>query len=78
MEQHQGTSRYFSGRTYRILSGLFGLFLAGVGVYAVFYGVIHPLLRAGIGLLIATVGAETVWSAIQGRQSWLARSGPLI
>lgn len=70
--------RYFSGSVYRVLSGVFGLFLVGVGICVVFFGVVGPLARIGLGLLIALLGAETVWSAIQSRQSWLAKLGPFV
>ncbi len=76
MKDDQDISRYFSGSIYRVLSGLFGLFLTGLGVYVVFFGVVDPLIRTVIGLFITLLGAETFWSAIQSRQSWLAKLGP--
>lgn len=76
MKDEQDINRYFSGRIYRVLSGLFGIFLTVVGVYVVFFGVVEPLLRIVIGLVIALLGAETVWAAIQSKQSWLAKLGP--
>ena len=78
MKDKQDINRYFSGSIYRILSGLFGVFLTAVGVYVVFFGVVEPLIRVGLGLLIAVLGAETIWSAIRSKQSWLARLGPFI
>ena len=78
MTDKQDINRYFSGSIYRILSGLFGVFLTAVGIYVVFFGVVEPLIRVGLGLLIAVLGAETIWSAIRSRQSWLARLGPFI
>lgn len=74
----QGANRYFSGSVYRVLSGLFGLFLTGLGIYVVFFGVVDPLIRIGAGLLIALLGADAVWSAIQSKQSWLAKLGPFV
>ena len=76
MKNDQNVDRYFSGSIYRILSGLFGFFLTVLGVYVVFFGVVDPLIRIVIGSIITLVGAETVWSSIQSRQSWLARLGP--
>ncbi len=76
MTNQQDIDRYFSGSIYRVLSGLFGLFLTAVGIYVVFFGVVDPLIRVGLGVLIAALGAETVWSAIRSKQSWLARLGP--
>ncbi|QOW24653.1 hypothetical protein [Lysobacter sp. H23M47] len=78
MTDEQNINRYFSGIIYRILSGLFGVFLTAVGIYVVFFGVAEPLIRVGLGLLITALGAETIWSAIRSRQSWLARLGPFI
>ena len=76
MKDDQNINRYFSGSIYRILSGLFGLFLTGLGMYVVFFGVVGPLARISVGLLIALLGADAVWSAIQSKQSWLAKLAP--
>lgn len=76
MKDDQNINRYFSGSIYRILSGLFGLFLTGLGMYVVFFGVVSPLARISVGLLIALLGADAVWSAIQSKQSWLAKLAP--
>ena len=78
MTDQQDIDRHFSGSIYRVLSGMFGLFLTAVGIYVVFFGVVDPPLRVGLGVLIAALGAETVWSAIRSKQSWLARLGPFI
>ena len=76
MKNDPDIERYFSGSVYRVLSGLFGLFLTVLGVYVVFFGVVDPFIRLVAGLLISLIGAETVWSSIQSRQSWLAKLGP--
>ena len=76
MKNPKDTNQYFCGHTYRVLSSLFGIFLTGLGIYAIFFGVVDPLIGAGVGLLIATFGIETIWSAIQSKQSWLAKLGP--
>ena len=76
MKDDQNINRYFSGSIYRVLSGLFGLFLTGLGMYVVFFGVVGPLARISVGLLIALLGADAVWSAIQSKQSWLAKLAP--
>ena len=78
MKQDQNTNRYFSGSVYRLLSGLFGVFLLILGIYAVFFGVVDLPIRIVLGVLIAVLGAETIWSAIQSRQSWLAQLGPFL
>lgn len=77
MKDDQDINRYFRGRIYRVLSALFGLFLTCLGFYVVFFGVVDPLIRIGAGLIITLLGAETVWSAIQSKQSWLAKLGPI-
>ena len=76
MKDDQDINRYFCGSVYRVLSGLFGLFLTGVGIYVVFFGVVGLLVNIGAGVIIAMLGAETVWSAIQSKQSWLAKLAP--
>lgn len=78
MSDDQGINRYFSGSIYRVLSGLFGLFLTVLGIYVVFFGVVDIFIRIGLGLLIAALGSETVWSAVRSKQSWLAKLGPFI
>ena len=77
MKNDKDINRYFSGIIYRLLSGLFGLFLTAVGIYVIFFGVIDPIVRLVIGLLITLLGLETVWSSVQSKQSWLAKLGPL-
>lgn len=76
MADNQDVSRYFSGSAYRMLSGLFGLFLTGLGAYVVFFGVVGPLARISFGVLIAALGVDAVWSAMRSKQSWLAKLGP--
>lgn len=77
MTDSKRTNHYFSGGIYRALSGLFGLFLTGLGIYVIFFGVVDAFLRMGIGFIIAVLGAETLWcGAIQSKQSWLAKLGP--
>jgi hypothetical protein len=78
MKDDQDINRYFSGPIYRILSGLFGVFLVALGIGVIFFGVVSLPIRIGAGLLITLLGAETLWSAIQAKQSWLAKLGPFI
>ena len=76
MKNDKDMNRYFSGSIYRLLSGLFGLFLTAVGIYVIFFGVIDPILRLVIGLLITLLGLESIWASVQSKQSWLAKFGP--
>lgn len=78
MADKHSIDRHYSGGIYRVLSGLFGLFLLVLGIYVVFFGAVGPLVRLGAGILIALFGAETLWSAIRSKQSWLAQLGPFI
>ena len=78
MADDQDINRYFSGTIYRVLSGLFGLFLIGVGTYTIFFGVVGFFARVSLGLVITVLGAETLWSSVQSKQSWLAKLGPFI
>lgn len=76
MTDHKDTTHFFCGRTYRVFSSLFGIFLTSVGFYAIFFGVVDPLIGVGVGLVIAALGIETIWSAIHSKQSWLIKLGP--
>ena len=78
MRDDQDINCYFSGIVYRLLSSLFGIFLVAVGIYAIFFGVVSLPIRISLGLLITVLGAETFWSAIKSKQSWLAKLGPFI
>ena len=78
MEDDKDIDRYFSGTIYRVLSVLFGVFLIAVGTYAIFFGVVDLFARVSIGLAITVLGAETLWSAVKSKQSWLAKLGPFI
>ncbi|MEZ5565203.1 MAG: hypothetical protein R3F24_06635 [Gammaproteobacteria bacterium] len=78
MKDNQDINRHFSGPVYRFLSSLFGIFLVAVGIYVICCGVVSLPIRIGIGLLITVLGAETLWSAIQSKQPWLAKLGPFI
>lgn len=78
MADNRDINRYFSGTIYRVLSGLFGLLLIGVGIYAIFFGVVGVFARVSIGLVITVLGAEALWSSVHSRQSWLAKLAPFI
>ena len=74
--KNSNIDRYFSGTTYRIFSGLFGIFLIVVGIVVLFVGVVTPILKLIFGVIIILLGAESVWAAIHAKQSWLAKLGP--
>lgn len=73
MTDHQNTNPYYGGHLYRIVWGVFDLFLAGLGIYVVFFGVVTLPIRIGAGLIITLLGANAAWSAIQSKSSWLAK-----
>ena len=77
MTDHKNTNPYYSRGSYRVVTGIFGLFLAGVGIYAAFFGVVDPVFRLGGGLLFVLIGGNAVWSAIQSKESWLSKIGPM-
>jgi small neutral amino acid transporter SnatA (MarC family) len=77
MTDHKNANPYYSRGLYRVATGIFGLFLAGVGIYAAFFGVVDPVFRIGVGLLFALIGGNAVWSAIQSKESWLSKIGPI-
>lgn len=78
MTDRQDTDRYYAGGVYRIVWGVSGLLFAGLGICVVFFGVVDLPVRIGAGILITLLGANAVWSAVQSRQSWLAKIVPFI
>ncbi|SFI17255.1 hypothetical protein SAMN05216206_1735 [Pseudomonas guineae] len=68
---------YYKHRLYRLASAVFGLFLMGVGLYVLCFGVVDPAWRIGLGLLIALLGINALWAAIQAKAAWLRKLGPL-
>lgn len=78
MSQDQNINRYYRGRIYRVLSGLFGVFLVAVGIYVMFFGVVGVLMRISVGLLITLLGVDAVWSAMRSKQAWIIQLGPLV
>lgn len=79
---------YSKSRGYRIISTAFGLFFIGLGLVAIGYTIQDLILRApagsgviaisivlGIGLCFG--GYQLIVAAREGRESWLAKLGPL-
>jgi len=77
MKYRRTANPYYTRSAYRLVSFVFGLFLTGVGIYAVFIDLVDPSLRTGAGLLITMLGANLAWSAVQSKISWLSKLGPL-
>jgi len=68
---------FFERPMYRRLSGVFGIFLMGVGVYVALYGYTSMLVRMAAGALLVVSGGNMVVSAYRAREAWLSRLGPL-
>lgn len=68
---------WIEGRKYRIFSFVFGLVLLGVGVFALFFAVVDGWLRYLAALGFIAAGANLMWAARKGRESWLSKIGPL-
>jgi uncharacterized membrane protein HdeD (DUF308 family) len=69
---------YYTGRAYRVVSGVLGAVVLVVGIYALVFGV-PPMnaLRLGVGILLAALGGNLMVSAYTAKESWISRIGPL-
>lgn len=61
----------------RAFSVVFGLFLLGVGAYAIGFGSAPLIWRIAGGALLAVLGGNMVYAGWRARRSWLSRVGPL-
>ncbi|PWW48983.1 hypothetical protein [Melaminivora alkalimesophila] len=61
----------------RLLSALLGLVVVGTAAFALFFAETALYRRALLALVLLPFGANLLWSALRGRQSWLWRIGPL-
>jgi hypothetical protein len=68
---------FYTRRTYRLLSGFFGLCLVGLGLYAMFHAGSSTTLQLVGGAALVLVGANMTVCAFRARESWLSRIGPL-
>ena len=77
MQGRKENTEFFARPIYRLLSGVFGLFLVCVGVYALFFtGPLTALTSVG-GIGLAALGGNMAISAARAKESWLSRIGPL-
>lgn len=75
MPERQHTSSSLLGRT---LLGAFGLFLLGVGLYALFFSNAEAgWLKYPFNLVLIALGSNAVYAAWRDARSWLSRIGPL-
>ncbi len=65
------------GKAERAFSAVFGLFLLGVGIYALLFSPAPVLWRLGGGAVLALLGGNLIHAALRCRPSWLSRIGPL-
>lgn len=68
---------YYSRSTYRFATGLFGLFLVGVGIFVLLRATTTAIVRVSGGLVLVLLGGNMVLCAYRGKESWLSRLGPL-
>lgn len=61
----------------RAFSAVFGIFLLGVGAYAVLFSEAPLHWAVPAGIVMALVGGNLVYSSYSCKPSWLSRIGPL-
>ena len=67
---------YYRRPVHRLITGALGLLLVSPALYAAFVQpstALHQLAALAIGV----AGGNMLWAACMGRESWLARMGPL-
>lgn len=77
MKETSRVRPYYSRSTYRLATGLFGLFLVGVGVFVLLRAPTSAAIRVSGGLVLVLLGGNMVLSSYLGKESWLSRLGPL-
>jgi len=66
-----------TGKGERYLAFAFGLFLVGVGVYALLFSEASDAWRFGGGATLILLGGNALQASWRGKPSWLSRIGPL-
>jgi small neutral amino acid transporter SnatA (MarC family) len=77
MKETSRVRPYYARSIYRLASGLFGLFLVGVGVFVLMRATTTAAIRVSGGLVLVLLGGNMVLSSCRGKESWLSRLGPL-
>lgn len=68
----------FHARTgYRVLAGCFGVLLCAVGAYILLITPADGLLKWFAGSALLIFGGNLTYAAINAKESWLSRLGPL-
>jgi small neutral amino acid transporter SnatA (MarC family) len=61
----------------RVFSTVFGLFLLGIGVYALLLSQAPTPWHIGGGIVLALFGGNMLFASYRGKPSWLSWIGPL-
>lgn len=77
MKDQRGSVPFYAKRTYRLVSGTFGTFLIGIGLYALLFAGPLTVLSVAVGLALVVFGGNMAVAAYSGKESWLSRLGPL-
>jgi small neutral amino acid transporter SnatA (MarC family) len=77
MKETSGVRPYYERSIYRLATGLFGLFLVGVGFFVLLRATTPAVIRVTGGLVLVVLGGNMVLSSCRGKESWLSRLGPL-
>ena len=75
MTDQRSRPAFYTGPIYRVLMGAFGLFLIGIGLYAIFAD--PSAMRIAGGVAIAIVGCNSVYASYNSKESWISKIGPL-
>lgn len=77
MKARRERTPYYARRPYRLLSGIFGTFLIGAGVYVLLFAGPLTTLHLVVGPGLVLLGGNLSASAFAAKESWLSRIGPL-
>jgi uncharacterized membrane protein HdeD (DUF308 family) len=77
MSERNENTPFFARPTYRLLSGIFGVFLVCVGLYVLLFAGPLTALSLIAGVALVALGGNLTISAVGARESWLSRIGPL-
>lgn len=68
---------FYRGKAYRIVSGALGMIFVIAGLFVLILADTHISLRLPCGIGIILLGANMIWAASHGKESWLSKIGPL-
>jgi uncharacterized membrane protein HdeD (DUF308 family) len=77
MTSERESKPFYARQSYRLISGGFGVCLAGLGIYAMLFAETSIAPRLIGGAVLVLVGVNMTLSAYRARESWLSRIGPL-